>query len=229
VLRDHKAQSQTEILGIITALDNYYHPSGGSDDIDLRQVVTALLKPYAELPIHTPTTGNGYRSMYLIGDARLPLMDMDWVHNSEKIVIIGATLAELFASKIDDHPTVINIRKFKYAQNYVVIPIEHDDQKDHKNIYNRQQAKLRNIVKLVAGPADSDMDRPLIVFTGSKAKQLFLMNEFSEKAHRAAEGGERAQIKKFKSEIRIYKYSCNECCNQQGLGCRSIWCFGLTR
>lgn len=199
VLRDHKLQSHTEILGIIAALDNYYHLSGGSDDMDLRQVVTALLVPYTERPIHMPSTGNGYRSIYLIGDARRPLMDMDWVHNSEKIVIIGATLAELFASRIDDHPTVINISKFKYAQNYVVVPIEHDDQKDKKNIYSRQQAKLRNIVKLVAGPADSNVDRPIIVFTGSKSKQSYLAKEFGEKSHRSAEGGERAQIKNFKS------------------------------
>lgn len=199
VLRDYKAQSHTEILGIIAALDNYYHPSGDSDDTDLRQVITALLVPYAERPIHTSTTGNRYRSIYLIGDAHHPLMDMDWVHNSEKIVIIGATLAELFASKIDDRPTVINISKFKYAQNYVVIPIEHDDQKDKKNIYSRQQAKLRKIVKLIAGPADSDIDRPIIVFSGSKARQSYLAKEFGEKSHCSAEGGERSQIKNFKS------------------------------
>jgi len=35
-------------------------------------------------------------------------------------VIIGATLAELFASKIDPNPTVISIPTFKYAQNYFV-------------------------------------------------------------------------------------------------------------
>ena len=170
-----------------------------SDELDLRQIVTALLIPYTKRPVHNMPSGNGYNSFHLIGDARLPLMDMDWVDGSEKIVIIGATLAELFASKIDDHPVVINISKFKYDRNYIVIPIDHDNPKDRKNIYHRQQVKLRKIIKLIAGPADSQVDRPIIVFSGSKAKQSLLMNEFGEKVHRAAEGGERAQIKNFKA------------------------------
>jgi hypothetical protein len=198
VKRDYKERAPAEVLEMLHTLDDMYH-SEGESDIDLRQVITALLVTYTERPVHRTAASNGYRSLYLIGDARTPLMDMDWVNNSEKIVIIGATLAELFAFKIDDHPTVINISKFKYAQNYVVIPIEHDDQRDKKNIYRRQLAKLRTIVKLVAGAADSDIDRPIIVFTGSKARQSHLACEFGEKSHRAAEGGERAQIKNFKS------------------------------
>jgi len=79
VLRDYKERSQTEILEILTALDNCHHPSEGSDEIDLRQVVTALLVPFVDRPIHGINAGNGYRSMHLIGDARVPRMDMEWV------------------------------------------------------------------------------------------------------------------------------------------------------
>ena len=121
ILRDYRERSHDEILGVLSALDEYYH-SKGDDEIDLRQIVTALLVPYTKRLVHNMHSGNGYNSFHLIGDARTPLMDMDWVHNSEKIVIIGATLAELFASKIDDHPVVINISKFKFDRNYVIIP-----------------------------------------------------------------------------------------------------------
>ena len=198
ILRDYRERSHDEILAVLCALDEYYY-SKGDDEIDLRQIVTALLVPYTKRPAHIMHSGNGYSSFHLIGDARLPLMDMDWINGSEKIVIIGVTLAELFASKIDDHPTVINISRFKYDRNYVVIPIDQDNPKDRKNIYHRQQVKLRKIIKLIAGPADSLVDRPIIVFSGSKVKQSLLVKEFGEKVHRAAEGGERAQIKNFKA------------------------------
>jgi len=199
IMRDYKERSHAEIIELLTALDNIYHPSDLGGDIDLRQVVTALLMPYTDRPIHWSNTGNGYRSMYLIGDARVPLMNMDWVYGSKKIVIIGATQAELFASKIDEHPSMIVIPKFKYARNYAVMPIDHDDQKDLKNVYRRQQSKLREVIKLIAGPADSKIDRPIIVFSGSKAKQSYLAHEFGEKAHLSSEGGEIAQEKNFRA------------------------------
>jgi hypothetical protein len=199
IMRDYKERSHADIIEILTALDNMHHPAEGIGDIDLRQVVTALLLPYTDRPVHISNTGNGYRSLYLIGDARLPLMNMEWVYGSDKIIIIGATLAELFASKIDDHPTVISIPKFKYARNYVVVPIDHDDRADMKNIYKRQQSKLRTVIKLIAGKADSKVDRPIIVFSGSKANQSFLAHEFGEKSHISADGGEIAQEKNFRA------------------------------
>ncbi|MCK9568420.1 bifunctional DNA primase/polymerase [Candidatus Pacearchaeota archaeon] len=199
VVRDHKERSHTEIIELLSALDNMYHSAEGEGDIDLRQVVTALLVPYTDRPVHWSNTGNGYRSMYLIGDARVPLMNMDWIYGSKKIVVIGATLAELFASKIDENPTVISIPKFKYARNYAVVPIDQDDQKDMKNIYRRQQSKLREVIKLIAGPADSKVDRPILVFSGSKSKQSYLAHEFGEKSHISMEGGEIAQEKNFRA------------------------------
>ena len=107
VLRDYHERSHDEILRVLAALAEYYSKEDG--EIDLRQIVTALLIPYTKRPAHNMHSGNGYNSFHLIGDARTPLMDMDLIDGSEKVVIVGGTLAELFASKIDEHPVVINI------------------------------------------------------------------------------------------------------------------------
>jgi hypothetical protein len=58
-------------------------------------------------------SGNGYQTLYLIGDAHNPLMKDDWIKSSHKIVIIGATKAEYFACRIEDKPFVIEIGKFR--------------------------------------------------------------------------------------------------------------------
>ena len=201
VLRGFTERGSEQILSILATLDKYYRtpPYRSEEAVDLRSLITALLMPYKERVFHRPKAGNGYLAYFIIGDARQPLMNRDWVDKSENIILIGATMAEFFASKIDPDPEVINITKFKYAKNYIVIPIERDDLKEKKNVHNAQQVKLRQIIKLIVGPADSTIDRPLIVFSGSKSRRLPLVKEFGEKAHLAQEGGEIAQAKNFKA------------------------------
>jgi len=201
VLQGYQEKSEDEILDILTSLDGYYHPTPAQEDdvVDLREVVTAVLHPYKERAVHLINSGRGYQTMYLIGDAHNPLINNDWISSSHKIVIIGATKAEYFARRIKDEPIVVEVGKFKYARNFVVIPINHDDQKNKKNKYRRQQKKLRKTVKLISGTADSTIDRPVIVFAGSKNEQLMLENDFKEKAHRAQNGGKIAHIKNFKA------------------------------
>ena len=131
VLQGYQEKSEDEILDILASLDGYYHPSHAQEDdvVDLREVVTAVLHPYKERPAHLINSGNGYKTVHLIGDAHNPLINTDWISSSHKIVIIGATKAEYFARRIDDKPFVIEISKFKYARNFAVIPIDQDDQK----------------------------------------------------------------------------------------------------
>jgi hypothetical protein len=66
--------------------------------------------------------------MYLIGDASSPTVNMSWTStdnrgSEHKVLIIGNTLAELFAKSLGN-AVVIEIRKFKYARNFVVIPVD---------------------------------------------------------------------------------------------------------
>jgi hypothetical protein len=78
-----------------------------SSELDIKDFVGSIFYPYKKMPTHLISSGgSGYRSVYLIGDASAPVINMHWSDTSKasgrKILIIGNTLAELFGKSLGD-------------------------------------------------------------------------------------------------------------------------------
>jgi hypothetical protein len=169
-----------------------------SSDINVKDFFTPLLIPYEKRPVHVLSSGgSGYNSMYLIGDASSPKVNMAWTSTSasepeRKVLIIGNTLAELFAKSLGN-AVVIEIRKFKYARNFVVVAADSGKEDTYRGTEKNQRLKVRKLIKAVAGSPDSKNRHPVLALVGSKEHQDWLMRSLGGIAHAAQEEGEKGQ------------------------------------
>jgi hypothetical protein len=178
-------------------LDDYYR-SDQSSDIDLRYFIYPVLYQYMKKPLHLISSGgSGYNSLYLIGDASVPVIDMRWTDTAKsaghKILIIGNTLAELFGKSLGD-AVVLEIQEFKYSRNFVVIPIDSSDEDSCRGEVKNQRQKVKKIIKAIAQDPDNDTRRPLMALVGSKEHQDWLMRSLGGIAHGSQEEGEIGQL-----------------------------------
>jgi hypothetical protein len=175
-------------------LDETYRIDGTSNN-DIRDYFTSLFFPYKKRPAHMLSSGaSGYHSLFQIGDATAPVVNMSWSATTankipRKILIIGNTLAELFAKSLGN-AVVIEILKFKYARNFVVIPVDSGNEGTYRGTEKNQQLKVRKLIKTVAGGVDSRIRHPILALVGSKERQDWLIRSLGGIVHAAQEEGE---------------------------------------
>ena len=180
----------------LNKLDEYHIPDPNSEN-DIKKLISATLYSYPEKPYHLISSGgSGYNSVYLIGDARKPAIDMGWTDTAKapghKLLIIGNTLAKLFGKSLGNS-VVIEIRRFKYSKNFVVMPIDSSGEDAYRGDVKNQRLKIKKIMKAVADDPDSKTRRPIMALVGSKEHQDRLMRSLGGIAHAAQEEGEMGQ------------------------------------
>ena len=168
-----------------------------SSDVDLKDYIGCWFHLYGKKPLFTLTSGrSGYRSVHLIGDATSPALNMGWsalaMKSEQKILVIGNTLAELFGKALGN-AIVIEIPFFKYANNYVVIPVDSSKEKMYDGTVKNQRLKVKKLIKMVAGDPDNEYRHPVMVLTGSKKNQETLIKSIGGICHASQEEGEIGQ------------------------------------
>ena len=124
-------------------------------DVDLRDYICTWFHIFKKKPLFMLSAGrSGYRSVHMIGDASSPGYHMGWssttIESGRKILIIGNTLAELFGKALGN-AVVIEISAFKYAKNFVVIPVDSSGEDTYDGQVKNQRLKVRKLIKSVNG------------------------------------------------------------------------------
>jgi hypothetical protein len=168
-----------------------------TSDVDLRDYICSLFHIFKKKPLSMLSAGrSGYKSMHMIGDASSPVINMHWssttIKPGCKILIIGNTLAELFGKALGN-AVIIEIHKFKYARNYVVIPVDSNGENTQDGKVKKQRLKVTKLIKAVANDPDSKNRHPVMVLTGSKRNQSALIRSLGGICHAAQEEGEIGQ------------------------------------
>ncbi len=168
-----------------------------SSETSIKDFVCPILYPYNKRPVNLISSGgSGYSSVYLIGDASTPVIDMHWTDTAKvpgnKILIIGNTWAELFGKSLGNS-VVIEIQEFKYRKNFVVLPIDSSGEDACRGEVKNQRLKIKKIMKAVADDPDSKTRRPIMALVGSKEHQDRLMRSQGGIAHASQEEGEMGQ------------------------------------
>ncbi len=182
--------SEGEKTAILKKLEQYCVQS--ELEVDLKDYIPCLINLYVEKPLLVSQTGkNGYQTAFMIGDERQPCVNMEWIRRAveegTRILLIGGTRAEIFAKALVDEPVVIEMKDFKYARNFLVIPI--DDEDNGKSAEKKIEAFVRDIT----GSPDSEKRHPMLIVVGSKEKQTRLADKIGGIAHRSRKEGEVGQ------------------------------------
>lgn len=178
-------------------LERFHNGIDRSSDYDMKSVFQAQMYPYKRRPAHKLSSGgSGYNSLYLIGDAISPVINMKWAdtarESGNKILIIGSTRAELFANSLGN-AVIIEIPRFKYAKNYILVIIDSSTEDTYRGAKKNERLKIRKLIKAIAGDPDSKSRRPILALVGSKEHQDWLLRSLGGIAHPAQEEGEKGQ------------------------------------
>jgi hypothetical protein len=180
----------------LTKLDDYRIQDPYPEN-DIKKLISTILYTYQKKPLHLISSGgSGYNSVYLIGDANAPVINMHWTDTVKasgyKILIIGNTLAELFGKSLGD-AVVLEIKEFKYRRNFIVLPIDSSGEDNCRGDAQNQRLKVRKLTKAVAGDSDGEIRRPVMALVGSKEHQEWLMRSLGGISHASQEEGEIGQ------------------------------------
>ena len=92
------------------------------DELSLESCVRCLGHLYKENPVCIVNKSGGYRSIYILGDERLTSYAMNWMDKTEKVIIIGATKAEIFAKEFNGRELVVE--NFRYDDRFLLIGVD---------------------------------------------------------------------------------------------------------
>jgi len=137
------------------------------EEVSFGGLVRCLGHLYKKVPVAIISGWGGYDKVFLIGDASKPIFDIDWVATAEKVIVIGATLAEMFVREFGGR--VWEIPEFRYTDRFIVIKVYSPD-RDSRGRHNKQKKMILNIVKVLAAE-DGRKRYPVLVLTGSKVVQ----------------------------------------------------------
>jgi len=169
---------------LTTALAGWDPKSPPSDfeDGDLDQLMKCLSAIYQDHPISVVNGKGGYRDVYLIGDES----KMIKTPPPGKYVIIGTTLAEILAKKIDPDALVIEIDQFRYADRFLVIPVKGKTLKE-------ERTKIMSLLHELGKDSDDPERYPILVLTGSKSSQHHMVDALGGIASASTDEGETGQ------------------------------------
>jgi hypothetical protein len=152
------------------------------DEAEFNDVITALMHPYRDQIVSTVTHG-GNTKVFLLADERYAIMNMNWYEKANKIAIIGAALTEMFVNQLGG--TIIEIPKFKYENNFVVIAVGLDDGEDEKGKKGKIRRKMIEIIKELNRSKDINIMRPMMFLAGSKDEQDSITNAIGGKTFKS--------------------------------------------
>ena len=147
----------------------YVHEDRRDDEeVTFGGLVRCLGHLYKKEPVAIISGWGGYKKVFLIGDASKPVFDIDWVGTAEKVIVIGATLAEMFVREFGGR--VWEIQEFRYKDRFTVIKVDSPDL-EGRGRNNKQKKMILNIVKELAAGGEGRRRYPVLVLTGSKVVQ----------------------------------------------------------
>lgn len=175
----------------LNKLDDY--PTTDEGNTDVKDFIRCLLNLYKKNPVSIQRTGrNGKIHLYLVGDALTPTIDMNKlntaVEEGKKVLIIGQTTAELFGSFLGgEKARVIDIKKFNYENNFVVISIRGNNDQSAGGQVKTQRRKMIRFLKALMNSADCMKSWPSLILAGSKARQNEVAMMLGGKCHQATD------------------------------------------
>lgn len=163
------------LIGFEPGLINVDSDSGNDDgdELTLDQCVRCFGKLYRDEEKSTVSLvrkGGGYQSIYILGDERETAYGTKWMEYASKIIIIGATKAELFIKEFGGR--VIEVQKFRYDDRFLVLGV--DVEKDDGTDRGRKEAQKRKVLEIASATwnsPDTKTRHPFMILTGSKKEQ----------------------------------------------------------
>lgn len=162
------------LIGFEPGIINVDSDSGeDSDELTLDQCARCFGKLYRtedKSTVSLVRKGGGYQSIYILGDERETAYGMKWMEYAKKVIIIGATKAELFIKEFGGRAIVVE--KFRYDDRFQIlgIDIEKDDGTD-RGRGTAQKRKVMEIASTTWNSPDTKTRHPFMVLTGSKKEQ----------------------------------------------------------
>lgn len=145
-------------------------------------------------PINIVNKPGGYQSIYILGDERKTSYGMDWLEKTEKVIIIGATKAEIFAHEFGGREIVIE--EFRYDERFMLIGVDKEKSTDNRGAKAANKKKVLDIGKAIWKNSETNNRMPFMVLTGSKKEQdkvASLLNG-ATMARKEREGGMEAEF-----------------------------------
>lgn len=145
---------------VLKKLAEYESTYYTTSDVSLVDIATTLLNPGEKL---LDVSGKSRRSIFLIGGHTL-LYDM----NFDKLVIVGATEAELLAADLEKEGKsvrIINIAKFKYADNFICMKLASKSRRRQGEMMESMLHMLNRMNR------ESTLKTPCLVFAATKKRQ----------------------------------------------------------
>ena len=139
------------------------------DELSLENCVRCLGHLFKESPVSVVNKTGGYRSIYILGDERTTNYAMDWMDHTEKVIIIGATKASIFAKEFGGRR--LEIKDFRYNERFLVLAIEKSNPMDGRGNSQAQLAKIVEIEKEIWKNTETSERMPFMILTGSKKEQ----------------------------------------------------------
>jgi Fe-S-cluster containining protein len=162
---------------------------GSNDEVKFGDIAKCMMFPYQDIPVTTVT--RGFRSkIYLMADETHATMNMEWLEHAEKVVIIGAARAEIFATEFGGE--VREVEKFRFENNFTVISVGEKPGEDGRGKKGRMKKKLIEVAKLLSGGSDNERMIPIMVLAGSEEEQDSISNSISNGTFKCTTEGETA-------------------------------------
>jgi hypothetical protein len=167
-------------IGKILAKFNPKHresePKGdqsNGDELSLESCVRCLGYLFKENPVSVIKENGGIQSIYILGDERQTRYAMDWMNYTNKVVIIGATRAEIFASEFHGRKLVID--KFRYDDRFLLVGVDKTKKEDGsetaRGAKQAQKKKIIDIANAIWENSETQERMPFLILTGSKREQ----------------------------------------------------------
>lgn len=135
---------------------------GEDGEFGLEDCIRCLGNLYRERPVTVMSRPGGYRSIYILGDERSTSYAMKWASETKKIIVIGATRAEMFVKELGGREIVIPT--FRYDNRFRIYGIDGETR-------IKQQKRIMEIASELKRERNKNSRTPFILLTGSKKKQ----------------------------------------------------------
>jgi len=158
--------------GILKRLNKYTFP----DEYDSLALFEAILYPYEKWIYWQNSKNNHKQTLWLVGDATKPVFHIDNLKFYDKVIIIGGVIAEYFAVQIADEGecSVLENNDFPYAKNFIIIPVDTTNEDKEGDETKKKKRRRKRLLKIVKALREKGV--PSIIFTGSKEKQMKILN-----------------------------------------------------
>jgi hypothetical protein len=139
------------------------------EDLNLETCIRCLGHLYKENPVSIARKPGGYLSIYLLGDERETAYNMGWFEYAKKVVLVGATKAEMFAKEKGGRE--IEVETFRYDDRFTIIGVDKANMADKRGSRQAQKKKVMDVGIHIWKTTENNERTPFMVLTGSKKEQ----------------------------------------------------------